>query len=288
VVNGGNCSFGDVNWVHYVHAAYRAETAGGPLRRLKQRIAHHVFRRDERQSLHRARLVLANSEVTRSDLVRELDLPPARAEVVYYGIDPEQFRPATSQEREERRRALGWPLDRPLVCFVGALGDRRKGFDTLFAAWQTLCAEASWDADLVVVGSGAELPAWRCRAAEGATAGRVHLLGFRSDVPDLLPLCDLLAAPTRYEAYGLGVHEALCCGLPALVTRSAGVAERYPASLAGLLIENPDDAAGLARQLLDWRRRLDDYRTTAEAFGHALRQHTWDRMAQTIVRIIGE
>ena len=52
-----------------------------------------------------------------------------------------------------------------------------------------------------------------------------------ADVPNLLRAADCLVAPTRYEAYGLGVHEALCCGLPGIVSADAGVAERYSPEL---------------------------------------------------------
>ncbi|MDK2408772.1 glycosyltransferase [Aphanizomenon sp. PH219] len=54
----------------------------------------------------------------------------------------------------------------------------------------------------------------------------INFLGFRADVPNLLRAADCLVAPTRYEAYDLGVHEALCCGLPAIVSADAGVDER--------------------------------------------------------------
>src|SRR2546428_102724 len=79
---------------------------------------------------------------------------------------------------------------------------------------------------------------WQGMAAAHELAGRVRFLGFRTDVPDLLRAADVLIAPSRYEPYGLTVHEALCCGLPALVSAAAGVAERYPAELSDLLIPN--------------------------------------------------
>ncbi len=42
-----------------------------------------------------------------------------------------------------------------------------------------------------------------------------------------------LVSPTRYEAYGLNVHESSSVAdWRPLVSRSAGVAERYPADLA--------------------------------------------------------
>ena len=54
-------------------------------------------------------------------------------------------------------------------------------------------------------------------------------------MPTVFAACDLLIHPARYEAYGLAVHEALCRGLPALVSATAGVAERYPEDLGQLL-----------------------------------------------------
>ena len=45
------------------------------------------------------------------------------------------------------------------------------------------------------------------------------------EAPAVLAACDALVSPTRYEAYGLAVHEALARGLPALVSRSAGIAD---------------------------------------------------------------
>jgi glycosyltransferase involved in cell wall biosynthesis len=236
--------------------------------------------------LSRARLVIANSEQTRRDLVERVGVPEERVQVIYLGVDGERFRPVSAVEREATRKRLGWPSDRPMAVFVGALGDRRKGFDTLFAAWTELCRRPEWDADLAVIGSGAELPEWRHRAEEAGMAERVHFLGFRRDVPEILPACDVLVSPTRYEPYGLGVHEALCCGVPAIVPRTAGVAERYPAELSALVLEDPNDAAELTGKLLHWLRKRDAYRQLVGRFGEALRDHSWDDMAREMVGLM--
>lgn len=169
------------------------------------------------------------------------------------------------------------------MLFIGALGDRRKGFDILFSAWQQLCADSDWDADLVAIGVGAELPLWQRRAAEAGIGSRIHFLGFRSDVPDLLRAADCLIAPTRYEAYGLGVHEALCCGLPALVSATAGVAERYPPHLGDLLILDPENALDLAARLRRWREAIHQYSKMVSTLSEELRGYTWDDMASNIV-----
>jgi glycosyltransferase involved in cell wall biosynthesis len=288
VVNGGNLPFPDVNWVHYVHAAHRPAAAAGLLRRVKTRLAYPLDRRDERRAFRLARVVVCNSDRTRRDATELVGADPARTRVVYYGSDPDRFYPAPDAERAELRARLGWPVDRPVVLFVGALGDRRKGFDTLFAAWSGLCRSADWDAVLAVVGTGAALPGWRAEASRAGLGDRVRFLGFRSDVPDLLRAADAVASPTRYEAYGLAVHEALCCGLPAFVSAGAGVAERYPPELAGLLLPDPDDAADLAGRLRRWRDDPAAARDRVRPLSAVLRSYTWDDMARDFLRAIGE
>jgi glycosyltransferase involved in cell wall biosynthesis len=286
--NGGNCRAANAVWLHYVHAAYAPEIAGRPLRRAAAAAGRRSALRDERAAAQRARVVIANSALTAGHATELLGAAPDAARVVYYGADAERFRPPTADERAEARRALGWTDARPTVCFVGALGDRRKGFDTLFGAWARLCADAAWDGRLAVVGAGGELETWRRRAAEGGLAERIEFLGFQSDVRRVLWAADALASPTRYEAYGLAVQEALCCGLPALVSAEAGVAERIEGEMRALLIPDPDDAEDLARRLHAWRGGMDIHRSSALVLSAELRAWTWDDMARRIVATVDE
>jgi glycosyltransferase involved in cell wall biosynthesis len=286
LVNGGNCRWGDINWVHYVHAAYKPESQAGQLRQFKGAVSRRLFLATERRALELARVIIVNSDRTKRDLIERLGIPEQRIYRVYYGIEPQIFYPASPQERIELRQQLGWSPEKPIVVFIGALGDRRKGFDTLFSAWQQLCADSNWDADLVVIGSGAEQPLWQRRTAEAGLSSHIHFLGFRSDVPDLLRSADCLVAPTRYEAYGLGVHESLCCGLPALVSVRAGVAERYPAHLSNLLLSEPEDSLKLVAKLRNWREAANKYRELISSFSEQLRSYTWHDMAQIILEKI--
>lgn len=286
VLNGGNCLARGVNWVHYVHAAYRAEepwTARGVRRRVVGRIAE----RRERSALALAELVIANSAATRRVLVERVGVRPERASVVYYGMDATAFALGSADGARAARAELGFP-ERPLVAFVGALGDRRKGFDTLFEAWRELCREPSWDADLIAVGAGADVAIWRERAARLGLSERVRLLGFRKDVHRVLAACDALVAPTRYEAFGLGVAEALATGLPALVSAAAGVAELYPSELSDLLLEDPESSAELAGKLRRWRESLGDARARMLPLSERVRARSWDHMAADIDALIRE
>jgi glycosyltransferase involved in cell wall biosynthesis len=283
VVNGGNCIVPGVNWVHYVHAAFEPRVAVGP--RGAASVRHRVALATERVALRAARVVVTNSDRTRRDVVDRVGVPEERVHTVYYGIDAGSFALVGAQQQAEARRNLGWAAGRPKVAFVGALGDRRKGFDVVYEAWRELCATSSWDADLVVVGTGRELADWGARASSDGLASRVSFLGFRRDVPAILAACDAVVAPSRYEAYGLGVHEALCRGLPALVASTAGVAERYPASLRSLLLEDVESVAELSRALRAWRQDASRFRADVATFSDALRSRSWDDMARDLVAL---
>ncbi|HEX6042100.1 glycosyltransferase family 4 protein [Longimicrobium sp.] len=288
LANGGNCRAGNAAWLHYVHAAYAPEIAGQPVRRMIARAARRAALRDERAVVRQARVVVGNSALTARHAIDLLGADPDRAYFVHYGTDPDRFRPPAVDERAEARRALGWADARPTVVFVGALGDRRKGFDTLFAAWRMLCADDAWDGRLAVVGAGGELEAWRARAGLAGLAERIQFLGFQPDVRRVLWAADVLASPTRYEAFGLAIQEALCCGLPAIVSADAGVAERIPDGLRALLLPDPDDAADLARRLRAWRQSIDVHHRSALALSAELRTRTWDHMASLMATIIEE
>jgi len=282
VTNGGNCRVAAANWVHYVHAAYTSDVAGPAARRAKWWLTHRRNVATEREVLREARVVICNSQRTARDVIERVGVHPERVVVIYYGSDDRRFGPVTDDARDEARRRLGVRDDQAIVGFVGALGDRRKAFDTVFRAWVSLCRRPDWDAQLVVVGAGAELPAWRERAVEAGLRGRIAFLGFRTDVPDILAGLDAVVHPARYEAYGLSVHEALCRGLPALVCASAGVAERYPAALHDLLIDDPDDDGELVERLWRWRQGQATYRSLVAPLAATLRARSWDTMAEEI------
>ena len=256
------------------------------VRRVKDRFQRGRGLRSERRNLTRARLLLCNSRRTQRDLVDRLAVPVFRTRVIYYGIDRERFALVGPDELHAARQTLGWPADRRHILFMGALGNRRKGFDTLFDAWAELCRDPAWDGHLVVAGAGAEQPVWQRRFAQAGLASHATFLGFREDVERLVAASDALVHPARYEAYGLGVHEALCRGVPALVSADAGVAERYPPELADLLIQDPESAGELAGRLRAWRARWDGVRRDLRSFADRLRARSWDDMAADIVAAV--
>lgn len=287
IVNGGNCQWPDVNWVHYVHHAWTDVDADAPLWfKAKHRVFSARWRRTEKAALRSARIVIANSELTRRHLMTHVGLAADRVQTIYLGADTTGG-VATSEARAAARRWLGLGEDRPAVAFVGALGrDRRKGFDTLWSAWTTLCSAPEWDADLIVAGSGADAK-WIAAAADRiGIAHRVRTLGHSERISDVLAAVDLLVSPVRYEPYGLNVQEAICRGVPAVVSRSAGVAERYPPDLADMLLNDPESVDELVTILGRWRKQMNVWKARVAPLGRELRAYGWEDMAEAFVETV--
>lgn len=286
VVNGSNCDWPDINWVHYVHHARQPRTDEAPLWYKAKAAAEHLINlQRERRILPRARILLANSERTNNDLLTHLQAKRERAHTIYLGTD-DAWRGMTPARRDAARARFGHLANGPIIIFVGAMGyDLRKGFDTLWRAWQELCANPEWDANLIVAGGGRRVAAWKQAVVHLGLDARVKVIGFTNEVPELIAAADLLVSPVRYEPYGLNVQEALCCGVPAIVSASAGVAEKYPSELKELLISNPEDAHALAVQMRNWRAQMDRFKRLTEPIAERLRSYGWRDMAAQIVAL---
>ena len=285
LVNGGNCDFPDLNWVHSVQHAWTSDRQDAPAWfRIKDEIAKRRAVAMERRALMSARIIIANSNRTRDDIMK-LGVPATRVHTVYLGSEP-RWKSINAQSRQAARARFSLDPDRPVAAFIGALGhDNRKGFDILWNAWQRLCARREWDADLIVAGGGRALEFWRSRVKQARLENRIRLIGHIDVVGDVLAAADLLVSPVRYEAYGLAVHEALCCRVPAIVSATAGVAERYPAAIRDWLIPDPEDVDDLVTRLGEWRKSRSAWKERVEPIARQLRARTWDDMAAEMVLI---
>ena len=84
----------------------------------------------------------------------------------------------------------------------------------------------------------------------------IHLPGFRTDAPALIRHCDAFIMPTRdREGLPRAVIEAMCQGIPAIVTEVGGMPELVRHEQEGLVIP-PNDGVALAQAV---ERMRDDH-----------------------------
>jgi glycosyltransferase involved in cell wall biosynthesis len=289
VVNGGNCPWPDINWVHAVHAAWPVHDEGAPAWvKVKHRAIKALARRQERTALRVAHVVIANSQATRQAIADAGLIDPARIHLVYLGSDSSWSR-ASASERAAARAGFGIAARDRVAAYVGTLGfDLNKGFDLLWRAWTRLASADGWNSTLLVAGGGGRLPFWKREAERAGLGDRVTFLGQTSRVREVLAAADLLVSPVRYEAYGLNVQEALCRGAAAMVTGTAGIVERFDAALAGFVLPPDVTSELLADRLRAWSTDVDGWRARAASTAARLQARSWDDMASEIVALTAE
>jgi alpha-1,3-rhamnosyl/mannosyltransferase len=200
-----------------------------------------------------ARLVIAVSEFTRSELVELLDLADERIRVIPNGVGP-PFEP------------VGTAADGDYVLSVGTL-EPRKNLAAAQAAARQLGVE------LRVVGARG----W----------GDVQINGWLGPVDDerlaeLYRGARCLVYPSLYEGFGIPVLEAMACGTP--VVTSAGGATEELAGGAAVLVD-PRDPGSIAEGIEQAAARRDEL--VAAGLDRA-RSYTWERVAAETWQVYAE
>jgi glycosyltransferase involved in cell wall biosynthesis len=137
------------------------------------------------------------------------------------------------------------PAPGPVFGAVGRLVPRVKGFDVLIRAFARLARERE-DVRLRIAGRGPAAEELRRLAyAEGA-GRRVEFAGFVENVPEFLSGVNVFVNPSRWEAFGNTLVEAMAAGLPCIATRVGGLPE-----IGGDCVDwvAPGDDAGLCEAM---------------------------------------
>jgi glycosyltransferase involved in cell wall biosynthesis len=193
------------------------------------------------------------------DYCRAHGLDPPVARVVYDAVDETWLRPqrAASAVRAE----LGIPADAPCIGIAGNIQEW-KGQRIVVEALGLLRDHANLHC--VIAGGvhrageryAAEL---RKRVAALGLGERVHLVGFRQDIPDVMNAWDAVVhASIRPEPFGRVILEGMLLGKPVIATDAGGVPELIEDGRTGFLVA-PGDAQALAdrlRQVLSADGRL--------------------------------
>jgi glycosyltransferase involved in cell wall biosynthesis len=189
----------------------------------------------------------------------------------------------TEAGRARLREELGLPSDALLIALVGRLEDQ-KGVDLLVRAVPTVVAQVP-RAHVLVVGDGTRRAEAEALAAELGVADRVHFTGWRHDLADVMRAVEVLALPSRWEAFGIVNLEAMAAAKPVVGFAVEGIPEVVVHGETGLL-SPAGDVDALARDLV---RVLTDP-SLAVRLGEAGRRRfvehfTPERMAQAHVEL---
>jgi glycosyltransferase involved in cell wall biosynthesis len=178
-------------------------------------------------------------------LVKQERFPAEKVFVIPNGVDVARFRPRP-ECRAALRYELGVPADAPLVGIVAALRPEKN--HALFLKAAQLVKEKFPAAHFVIVGDGPERAGIEALRSELGLNHCVHLLGTRSDTPELLAAWDAFALTSHNEANPVSILEALACGVPVVATRVGSIPETVVPGETGFLA-TPGSAVEVAAHL---------------------------------------
>jgi glycosyltransferase involved in cell wall biosynthesis len=98
-------------------------------------------------------------------------------------------------------------------------------------------------AHLLMAGEGTLLEPARQLASRAGMAARVHFLGLREDVAELLSAADLFALGSDWEGAPVAILEAMAAHLPVAATAVGGVPDLVEQDVTGLLVPARDSSA---------------------------------------------
>jgi glycosyltransferase involved in cell wall biosynthesis len=177
--------------------------------------------------------------------------------------------------------ALGIPRDAFVVGCVANYRPR-KGIEVLVDALALLPSE--WPVHLLLVGGGMDASRLTRHIAASPAAGRIHVLGYRSDAPSLTAACQAFVLPsTKREGLARSLIEAMAYGVAPVVTDCGGSPELVVDGVSGFVVP-VRDAAAIAAAL----RKLRDDSELRRRLGAAARERIRNdfRIEDTIAKTL--
>lgn len=186
--------------------------------------------------------VVALTEGHKQELCAAEHLPAARVHVIHNGIDPTPYLRASKASSP----LAAVPHGVPLVGIVAMLRPE-KAHDVFLRA--AAAVSSSSPAHFLIVGDGPERARLEQMALACGLGPRLHFLGRRDDIPQVMAALDVVVLSSLTEALPIVVLEAMACGKP-VVCSKVGLIPEVVADLETGILVPPADAAQLANGIL--------------------------------------
>ncbi|HEY9738500.1 MAG TPA: glycosyltransferase family 4 protein [Trichocoleus sp.] len=207
------------------------------------------------------RRLIAVSQQTKGEWIKR-GFAANRIDVVYNGVSPERFTPATN--RQEARSQLSLPADIPLISYVSRL-DRDKGLETLIRAFDQ-AMQQGLTAHLAIAGKPHNqrpeyLDTLKSLVHSLSLANHITFLGHVSQPQQVYQASDLMVLPSEWpEPFARSLLEAMACGIPVLGSRMGGIPELLSGPFSRHLFEagSVEELASKLQQFIHWREQEPD------------------------------
>jgi len=166
----------------------------------------------------RADHVIAVSEFTRHDIIKNYGLSPSKISVAGNAC-PEGFNPIKEVDKQEVRKK--YTNGDKFLLYVGAIHPR-KNVDRLIDAFTQFNKEKKYT--LLLIGRMAWHTAEITKRIEGDSKVR-YLSNIGSELKTIMAAAELLCYVSLYEGFGIPILEAMSCEVPVLTSENSSMSE---------------------------------------------------------------
>lgn len=231
-----------------------------------------------RHSIQKAKHLIAISESTKADIIKNYNIDASKITVTYMGYDP-RFKPqsnANVQQVKSKYKIIG-----DYIIFVGTL-QPRKNIERLIEAFSKL---EIGNFKLVIVGRKGWLydPIFQ-KVKNLNLESKVIFTDFipNDDLPSLISGAKAYVLPSLWEGFGIPVIEAQACGVPVIVSNTSSLPEVVGES--GILAD-PQNIQSIANGI---RNALDPKTGTVlvkKGFQN-IKRFSWQKCAEQTLKVL--
>lgn len=228
-------------------------------------------------------LIIADSQTTKDDLVKFLNIDEEKIKVIYLAPAPE-FKPQDDQKVDEVLQK--YKIKKPYILSA-ATQEPRKNIQKLLDVFENI-AKVRPDLRLVLTGKYGWGPGLHI-GENARLAGRQVIWTDYVPQEDLVVLysgCRVFVYPSLYEGFGLPILEAMACGAPVITSNNSSMAEI--AKNAAILVDPRSDGQLTRAINLILNLNLENYQKMVRASLDRARKYTWTKTARETLKVYEE
>lgn len=210
---------------------------------------YHLSTWMEKTGIEAADKIIAVSNDSKKDIMKCYNVPEEKIEVIYNGIDLNQYKKTDSNVARKK-----YGIDGRYILFVGRIS-RQKGIIHLIDAVKYL----PQDVKVVLCASSPDTEEIKMEMEEKVKLYPniiwIDKMVTKEEIIELYSNAEVFVCPSIYEPFGIINLEAMACNTPVVASATGGIKEVVVDGETGFLVEpgNPEDLAEHIKKLLDDR-----------------------------------
>jgi UDP-glucose:(heptosyl)LPS alpha-1,3-glucosyltransferase len=184
------------------------------------------------------RLLIANSNMMKNDLMNRYNIPKNKIVTMYPGNDLSRFSAEKRIEsREKSRKELGVGKEEILSGLITSGNLEKRGVAPFFKAINLIPDHKITACKFLVVGKESNFNTYLSLLKQSAR-DRVVYIPQEKNIEKLFYALDLYVLPAYIEEFGLVIQEAMACGLPLITTKNVGASELLPPEQGNYILDD--------------------------------------------------